>query len=182
MNRYYKLFLFLFISFSTGLTTAQMVSVSDSTIYKPLILLDQIPGLDVETILSLSPEKIDHVDIINATYVRGNMRFGGIIGIFSREGDLAGTDFPPNSYIFSFKSYEPQQEIEFPDYSTNLNDERIPDFRNCLFWVPNIGIDTGEEVRYDFCTSDNQGDYIIVVLGITSDGVMMEGQCHFLVK
>jgi len=155
---------------------------TDLAVYKPLILLDQVPVTDVETILSLSPEKIDHIDIINATYIRGYIHFGGIISIISREGDMAGIDIPRNSLLFNFKTFAPQQEIEFPDYTTNTNDERIPDFRNCLFWIPDIKMNAGEEVRFDFYSSDSQGEYMVVVRGITTDGVILEGQCNFVVK
>ncbi len=30
---------------------------------------------------------------------------------------MAGIDLPENSYFFDFKTYEPQDEISFPDYS-----------------------------------------------------------------
>ncbi len=155
---------------------------SDLAIYKPLVLLDHVPVIDVETILSLSPETIDHIDIINATYIRGYIHFGGIINIISREGDMAGIDIPRNSRLFNFKTFEPQQEIEFPDYSTNTNNEMIPDFRNCLFWIPNIKMDRGEKNSFNFYTSDNQGEYAVVIHGITAEGVILEGQCNFVVK
>jgi len=155
---------------------------TDLVLFKPLILLDMVPVTDVETILQLSPEKIDHIDIINATYIRGNLHLGGIISIFSRENDRAGIDFPKNSFFFDFKTFEPQEKVEFPDYNTHLHNERIPDFRNCLFWIPDIDMVPGEEARFDFYTSDNQGEYIVVIHGITADGVILEGQCNFVVK
>jgi len=155
---------------------------SDLSVYKPLILLDHVPVIDVVTILSLSPETIDHIDIINATYIRGYLHFGGIISIISREGDMGGIDIPRNSRLFNFKAIEPQHEIEFPEYSTNINNESIPDFRNCLFWIPNIEMDRGEKNSFDFYTSDNQGEYVVIVYGITADGEILEGQCNFVVK
>ncbi len=155
---------------------------SDLSVYKPLILLDHVPVIDAEIILPLSPETIDHIDIINATYIRGYIHFGGIISISSREGNMAGIDIPRNSRLFNFKTFEPQQEIEFPDYTTNTNEERIPDFRNCLFWIPNIEMDRGEKNSFDFYTSDNQGEYVVVVHGITAEGEILEGQCNFVVK
>jgi hypothetical protein len=155
---------------------------NDLAIYKPLILLDKVPVYDIETILPVSPEKIDHIDIINAIYIRGDLCFGGIINIFSREGDRAGIDFPGNSFFFNFKAFEPQQEIKFPDYNSIHQSERIPDFRNCLFWIPDIKINAGEEIKFDFYTSDSQGKYMVVVRGITTDGVILEGQCNFVVK
>ncbi len=155
---------------------------SDIDVYKPLILLDHVPIIDVETILSLSPEKIDHIDIVNTTYIRGYLHFGGIVSIISCEGDMAGLDIPPNSRLFNFKTLEPQQEIEFPDYATSTNNERIPDLRNCLFWIPNIKMDRGEKNSFDFYTSDNQGEYIVVVHGVTADGKILEGECNFVIK
>jgi len=155
---------------------------SDLDVYKPLILLDHVPIIDAETILSLSPEKIDHIDIINTTYIRGYLHFGGIISITSREGDMAEIDIPQNSRLFNFKTLEPQQEIEFPDYGTSTNNERIPDLRNCLFWAPNIEMDSGEKNSFNFYTSDNQGEYVVVVHGVTAKGEILEGQCNFVVK
>ncbi len=155
---------------------------SDLSVYKPLILLDHVPVIDAEIILPLSPEKIDHIDIINTTYIRGYLHFGGIISITSCEGDMAGIDIPRNSRLFNFKAFEPQQEIGFPEYSTNINNKRSPDFRNCLFWIPNIEMDRGEKNSFDFYTSDNQGEYVVVVHGITAEGVILEGQCNFVVK
>jgi len=155
---------------------------ADLALYKPLLLLDHVPIVDVETILPISPEKIDHIDIVNATYIRGYLHFGGIISITSLEGDMAEIDIPSNSRLFNFKTFEPQQEIEFPDYSTNTNNERIPDYRNCLFWIPDIKMERDEKARFDFYTSDNQGEYVVVVHGITADGVILEGQCNFVVK
>ncbi|MBA7535914.1 hypothetical protein ES705_28173 [subsurface metagenome] len=60
--------------------------------------------------------------------------------------------------------------------------ELIPDFRNCLFWIPNIEMDIGKEASFDFYTSDNHSEYVVVVHGITAEGVILEGQCNFVVK
>jgi len=95
---------------------------------------------------------------------------------------MAEIDIPQNSRLFNFKTLEPQQEIEFPDYGTSGNNERIPDLRNCLFWIPNIKMDSGEKNSFNFYTSDNQGEYVVVIHGITADGEILEGQCNFVVK
>ncbi len=159
-----------------------MGEYSDLSVYKPLILLDHVPIIDAEIILPISPEKIDYIDIINTTYIRGYLHFGGIVSMVSHGGDMAGIDIPRNSRLFNFKTLEPQQEIKFPDYGTNTNNERIPDFRNCLFWIPNIKMDRDEKNSFDFYTSDNQGEYVVVVHGITANGEILEGQCNFVVK
>ncbi len=57
----------------------------DLAFYEPLILLDFVPVFNADNLLKISPEYIRHIEVINATYVRGNMCFGGIISIFSQK-------------------------------------------------------------------------------------------------
>ena len=155
---------------------------SDLSLYKPLILLDYVPVFDIDKILPLSPEKIIFVDIINSVYIRGNLRYGGIINIITLQGDRAGVDLPRNSFFFSFNTCESRQGMTFPDYDKNPGDQRIPDFRNCLFWIPNISVGAGETASFDLFSSDKQGDYTVIVRGISEDGQVMHGECTFEVK
>jgi hypothetical protein len=154
----------------------------DIAFYKPLILLDFVPVFNAENLLSLSPELISRIEVINSTYVRGNMCFGGIISVFSKKGDMAGIDLPENSYFFDFKTFEPQDEISFPDYSNSPANKRIPDFRNTIYWNPDLQAKPGETVSCEFFTSDNSGEYIILVRGITEQGSILEGHCSFTVE
>ncbi|UCG28386.1 MAG: hypothetical protein JSV24_03220 [Bacteroidales bacterium] len=155
---------------------------SDLYLYIPLILLDNVPVFDIEKISRVSPQEIVHIDIENSVYIRGSLRFGGIVNIVSSRGDRAGVDLPRNSFFFSFKTCEIQQDIAFPDYGKNPGDPRIPDYRNCMFWTPNINVGTGGTVGLDFFSSDLQGEYMVIVSGITDDGKVMHGECSFTVK
>ncbi len=155
---------------------------SDISFYKPLILLDFVPVFNVNNLLKIPPEYIRQIEVINSTYIRGNMCFGGIISIFSQKGDIAGIDLPENSYFFDFKTYEPQDDVTFPDYSSVPVNERIPDFRNTMFWNPVVQGNPGETISCEFFTSDNTGEYIILVRGITEQGSILEGHCSFIVE
>jgi hypothetical protein len=155
---------------------------SDISFYRPLILLDFVPVFNVNNLLKIPPEYIRRIEVINATYIRGNMCFGGIISIFSQKGDIAGMDLPENSFFFDFKTYEPQDEINFPDYSALPVNERIPDFRNTMYWNPVVQGSPGEIISYDFFTSDNTGDYIVIIRGISEEGTILEGHCNFTVE
>jgi hypothetical protein len=155
---------------------------SDISFYKPLILLDFVPVFNVNNLLKIPPEYIRQIEVINSTYIRGNMCFGGIISIFSQKGDIAGIDLPENSYFFDFKTYELQDELSFPDYSGLKSNERIPDFRNTMYWNPALPGSPGETITCEFFTSDNTGEYIILVRGITEQGSILEGHCSFIVE
>jgi hypothetical protein len=154
----------------------------DISYYKPLILLDYVPVFNAENLLRLSPDLISRIDLINCTYVRGNMKFGGIISVFSKKGDMAGIELPENSYFFDFKTYEPQDEISFPDYSDSKSNERIPDFRNTMYWNPFLQGHPSETISCEFYTSDNTGEYQVIIRGITEQGSILEGHCTFTVE
>jgi hypothetical protein len=110
------------------------------------------------------------------------MCFGGIISIFSKKGDMAGIDLPENSYFFDFRTYEPQKDIIFPDYSGSTTNERIPDFRNTMYWNPVLQGSPGETISCEFFTSDNTGEYLVIVRGISEQGSMLEGRCSFTLE
>ena len=136
----------------------------------------------METILQIPPRRIEYIDVINEMYIRGDNYYGGVINIVTREGDRGGLDLPGNSSIFSFKSFEPQQEIVYPDYLKNPGKERIPDVRNTLFWLPDIDVPDNLDKRIDFYTSDIPGKYMIIIRGIAEDGKVVQGQCEFIVE
>jgi len=155
---------------------------SDLSIYKPLILLDHVAISDLSSILAVSPEKIDHFDVINASYIRGSINYGGIISIFSKKHDLAGVDLPGYSYFFGLKTLAIQEKISFPSYENNKGDMRKPDFRNCLIWLPNLVMDEQGTANAQFYTSDKKGEYLIYLRGITSEGRVLSGKSKIYVE
>lgn len=155
---------------------------SDLSIYKPLILLDHVAISDLSSILAVSPEKIDHIDVINASYIRGSINYGGIISIFSRKHDLAGVDLPGYSYFFGLKTLAIQEKISFPTYENDQGDLRKPDFRNCLIWLPDLALDKNGTANAQFYTSDKKGEYLIYLRGITSEGRVVSGKSKIYVE
>lgn len=155
---------------------------SDLSIYKPLILLDHVAISDLSSILAVSPEKIDHIDVINANYIRGSINYGGIISIFSRKHDLAGVDLPGYAYFFGLKTLAIQEKISFPRYENDKGDLRKPDFRNCLIWLPDLALDVQGTAAAQFYTSDKKGEYLICLRGITSEGRVVSGKSKIYVE
>ncbi len=151
-------------------------------IFEPLILLDHVAITDVSSILRLSPEKIESIELINATYIYGNIKYGGILSIVSREHDLAGVDLPHNSYFFEFRTVSDPVETCFREYESDKGDSRNPDFRNCLYWEPDLRIDETGRFRGKFYTSDRKGEYVVVVRGSTSGGKEIYGRTGILVQ
>jgi hypothetical protein len=53
-----------------------------------------------------------------------------------------------------------------PDYPVDsLKDNRIPDFRNTLYWNPDLKTDEDGKADLEFYTSDESGEYTIYSRG-----------------
>jgi hypothetical protein len=150
--------------------------------YTPLLLVDQVPVFDLEQLLVMSPKKILRVEVLNEIYIIGNNTYGGILNIITRKSDLGGIDLPENSFFFDFTSFLPQDELCFPEYADQAFDSENPDYRNCLSWAPHVRVAPGQETMLDFYTSDNSGEYRVLIRGVAPDGSILQGSCEFRVE
>ena len=148
----------------------------------PLILLDYVPVPDIGKLLSVSPQRIDHVDIVNRIYVRGDNTYGGIVSFISSRGDRAGVALPGGSAFISFTGLSGPQETVSPDYEGAVRNERMPDLRNTLYWAPHYKITPENRGSFAFYTSDLTGEFMVIIRGMTSDGNLISGSCKFTVK
>ena len=148
----------------------------------PLILLDHVPVPEIGNLLSVSPLRIDHIDIVNKMYIRGGNAYGGIVSIITARGDRAGVALPGGSTFISFTGLSKLQETVSPDYEGAVQNERIPDLRNTLYWAAHYEITPENGGSVAFYTSDVTGEFMVVVRGMTSDGNVLYGTCEFIVK
>jgi hypothetical protein len=151
------------------------------TSYPPLILIDNLPVDNNEELLKISTNRIERIELINQGYTKGNMLFNGLISIYSKNNDLAGIELPANSMFFSYNLFS--EESNYPDdYGENLQNLRIPDRRNCLYWQPDFRLTSGKKSTISFYTSDSKGDYIVFVRSKNSKGeTEIYGTCFFSV-
>lgn len=68
-----------------------------------------------------------------------------------------------------------------PRYDQSLEDQSKSDYRVTLHWQPNIEV-TDTAKNFEFYTGDIEGDYLIWVEGITTDGKPFTGKQSFFVK
>jgi len=151
------------------------------TSYPPLILIDNIPVDNNEELLKITTNRIERIELINQGYTKGNMLFNGLISIYSKNNDLAGIELPANSMFFTYNLFS--DESYYPaDYWKNIQNLRIPDRRNCLYWQPDFRLTSGKKSVISFYTSDSKGDYIVFVRSKNSKGeTEIYGTCFFSV-
>jgi hypothetical protein len=82
-----------------------------------------------------------------------------------------------------YRVVEPVKSFVSPDYSSEeVRDNRIPDYRNTLYWNPCVKPDKDGKARVEFWSSDNKADYIINIQGITTEGKTFSFQKILKVK
>lgn len=151
--------------------------------FGPLILVDRLPISDLEKVLLLPPSRIQRIEVVNELFLQGDFFYGGIISIFTKDNNLAGIDLPGNSFFFSFQNFEDQEAIKFPDYTgSNSAETNLPDYRNCLYWDPDLQINSSQPLQLNFYTSDSRGEFKIYIRGVTKEGEILEGTCTFQVE
>ena len=151
----------------------------DLEIYSPLLMIDGVAIFDVEAVLAVSPRLIERVEIVNTPYIRGNVTFGGIISLISKNNDLGYIDLPSSGLLVNY------QMLDLPKAGPIQNgvlDPRLPDVRNTLYWNPELELNPEMGQRISFRTSDLKGAYEILIRGADSTGKFMEKRVSFRVE
>lgn len=159
-------------------------SNSSIGIYEPLIMIDHISVFDHEAVLALLPEKIERIDLIDEVYLKGNVAFGGVLAIYSKNGDMAGIDLPEGSYFFDYQSFYPQEpERGNPALQVaSENSGRIPDTRNTIYWTSNLQVEKGKSIELPFRAPETPGSYVILVRGVDPNGQVLSATASFRVE
>jgi MG2 domain len=138
---------------------------------KPLILVDGVPVYDFEKVLSINSKEIERADIINTRYFISENVFDGIVSFITKKGNLSAMEFDNSIFRQVYEGCQVQSNFYSPDYSAGeLKNNRIPDYRNTLYWKPDLHTGKDGKTEIDFFTSDESSDYTIIVEGISSDG------------
>ncbi|MBS1599917.1 MAG: hypothetical protein JST75_16945 [Bacteroidetes bacterium] len=137
----------------------------------PLVLLDGVPVFDADKIISMNPLKIKKIEVVDRRYYLGPISASGIVSYTTYKGDMEGLQFDPNTLVLEYEGLQMQREFYSPVYETEKQiSSRIPDFRNLLYWSPNVKTDMHGKKQLNFYSSDQQGKYMVMIQGITADG------------
>ena len=136
----------------------------------PLILLDNIPVFDVNELIKINPKKIIKIEVINKPYVYGDYTLNGVIRIVTNTDNFADYDFSGESVYIDYQTITSSAKPVFTDYnSEGKKNNRIPDFRNMLYWKPDLFL-SNQDINLSFYTSDACSKYDIIVKGISNKG------------
>lgn len=138
---------------------------------KPLILVDGVPIYDFEKVLNINSKEVEWVDVLNTRYFFSEYVFDGIVSFITKKGNLSAMEFDNSVFRQVYETYQNPKNFYSPDYSTDIMQKStIPDFRNTLYWNPDLHTGTDGKTELEFYTSDESLEYTIVVEGISPDG------------
>jgi hypothetical protein len=137
----------------------------------PLVLLDDVPVFNIDKVIAIDPLKVKKLEVIRDRYYYGPSVQEGILSYTTYKGDLGGVEMDPHAVVLDYEGLQLQREFYSPVYDTDMAAKsRVPDFRNLLYWQPNVNTNPGRKSQLSFYTSDQTGKYVGLVQGITPDG------------
>lgn len=147
-----------------------------------LVLWDGVPLQDPHSVLQFDPLKVKRLEVVPRRFAAGGSIFNGIASFTTYNGDLAGYAAGPNK-LMDYEGLQLQREFYSPSYNnTERLHSRLPDFRNTLYWAPNVFTDAKGETVINFYTGDRKGKYIAVIQGLDDWGNPVSATHQFEVK
>ena len=137
----------------------------------PLVLLDGIPVFDINKIMAYNPLKVQKLEVVASKYIWGPIIANGIVSYTTYKGDLPGYSLNPHDVILDYDGLQKQRIFYSPQYLTEKEQQnRLPDFREVLYWSPDINTDAQGKGKISFYTGDMPGKYLVNIQGISANG------------
>ncbi len=131
----------------------------------PLYLVDGFPVEDERTLLNISMDNIDRIEVLKtARAMFGSRGANGVIAIYTKSAVSKSSERNRNGLKASAKQltmigFQDTKPFFSPNYATVQAKELAkPDMRTTIFWNPNLSIN-----NFSFYAADNSGVYRILV-------------------
>jgi hypothetical protein len=140
---------------------------------EPAVYIDQalvVGETAGDRLYLLNPAMIDHIEVNGM--ISSNLGANGANGLISvftkRVADAPFKGLP----VLKARGFDRAVEFHSPDYDRQpqVDKDKI-DFRSTLYWNPLVGVlSTQSTVDLSFFTSDQPGDYRVIIEGVTNAG------------
>lgn len=148
-----------------------------------LVMLDGVPLHNQDRLFTYDPLKIKKLEIFPRPYVIGPNYFFGVANFSTYKGEFDGFELDPHLIAIDYQGLQMQREFYVPVYETPAQKaSRLPDYRNTLYWNPNISTSVTGNTSLSFFSCDQKGRYLGVVQGMGTDGQVLAQEFMFDVK
>lgn len=159
----------------------------DSKLYykhEPFYVVDGIPVFDNRIVLNMDTAEVKTIEVLRSTdrlEDYGPLALGGAIIVHTRNGNFIAPNLS-GSLRTTYKGFTPQKEFYSPKYEVKNKSITIPDFRNTIYWNPQVKVREDGKAQVSFYTSDEINAFEIVVEGISADGKPGYAKAFYEVK
>lgn len=136
----------------------------------PLYIIDGVFSTNTSFFLSLNPEDIYLIKLINnerKLQRLGEMGKYGVVLVQTKKS--IAKSVIENSTLFPISGLSKELQFKAPLYSDGSR-ARKPDLRPTLFWSPKISLGSNGKAAVKFFASDDASPMVVEVKGFTSDG------------
>jgi hypothetical protein len=142
----------------------------------PLLLIDGIPVGDLNVIKDMGTTDIDRVDICQTERFYGDLRFPGVVAIYTTKSDYSM--LPENDQLIRLKPELIQEQVQLAEPA--IPEPNIPDMRQLLYWNPLVT--PAENIQVKGTASSVCGHFKAIVRGRLKDGTLIFAEKYFEVK
>jgi hypothetical protein len=139
-----------------------------------LVLWDGLLLHEPNEVFEFDPLKIKKLEVIPRGFAMANRYFNGVLHFTSYNSDLPGL---PAERILGEEYEGPQFKRAFfsPTYDQPKSKEsRLPDFRQTLYWNPDVLVRKNEEQVIKFYSGDLKGKFLVVIQGMDPNGKLVQ--------
>ncbi len=150
--------------------------------HNSFVFVDGVPLTKIDNLINWGTDKIKSVQVQIEPRYYGDISFeNGIILIWTRKLDFWENSENDYTHRFILKGFQKPINFSFPDYSNQKSDYQ-PDFRQTLYWEPGITISSGKVKEINFYTSDESGQFEVVLKGVNNKKKLFSIRKYFQVK
>lgn len=142
----------------------------------PLILIDGIPIRDLNIIKDMGSTDIDRVDICQTERYYGDLKFQGVVAIYTTKGDYSRIPESDQLIRLNLETIQVPASLAKPAAS----EPNIPDLRQVFYWNPSV--DPGQTLSVNCSTSSITGKFKVIVRGRLKDGTLFYTEKPFEVN
>jgi len=136
-----------------------------------LMLLDGVPVFSADNMIAYDPLKVQKLEVVAARYHWGPIIADGITSYTTYKGNLDGYTLNQRDLVADYDGLQQHRIFYSPGYATaDAYNSRLPDFRDVLYWSPQIITDKRGEGHVSFYSGDISGKYLVELQGISLTG------------
>lgn len=133
-----------------------------------LVLVDGLYLENQNELMNYPMKNVYKIEVIIGRYYVGSKPFNGLVSFTTFDKNFTSTQTGSSIVKTTMLSAKPKKIYNKIEYLNQTDEARIPDYRNQLFWAPEVKLN---ESNTTFYTSDISGNFEVRLEGFTKSGI-----------